>query len=651
MRILKTKNVPAVIMIIVIVLFGLSVGKPYAVTLEELRSGAVGEIIIGDIKFDSWDFGTNPQPPSIDPSKMYVTPINDPVNPGLLFDTTGQLDGANGGSGWKFSFRVSTLSGRAIIEGHSVELIDFKYAEPPLTSNVFLWDRLEGGAPYPLDWQTALGSEYLNPFWPNGHFYQDFDSATLGPHSVFRNGLIFQVTDKQLPSSINKFELKYLLNPPLIPNFHVRPVLQWVDGFDWPKDADVTLIIEDFTATETVTTCDHNPDMTCVRFELGDDFPVQTGHIVTLTDGNTTKTHTVTNLAVTSMDLDLDTVSGTADSDDEIEVEIFDVGCFVSTIADGSGNWIADFREICDIGSGTKGAAYEPDDDGDRTHIDWMVPIPNFHVRPELQWVDGFKWQLGAEVTLTIDDPSNGTGVDFTATETVTTCDHNPDMTCVRFELGDDFPVQTGHIVTLTDGNTTKTHTVTNLAVTSMDLDLDTVSGTADSDDEIEVEIFDSDCFKKVTADTSGNWTADFNGDCDIIADTRGGAYEPDEDGDRTHIDWPGEDTTPPEVSISATPETLWPPNHKMRDVLIQGEATDLCSDVTLEFTVVDEYGEVEPDISDFGEVIQLKASRLGKDKDGRTYTIFVTAEDGSGNTSSASTVVLVPHDQGKKKK
>jgi len=484
MRILKTKNVPAVIMIIVIVLFGLSVGKPYAVTLEELRSGAVGEIIIGDIKFDSWDFGTNPQPPSIDPSKMYVTPINDPVNPGLLFDTTGQLDGANGGSGWKFSFRVSTLSGRAIIEGHSVELIDFKYAEPPLTSNVFLWDRLEGGAPYPLDWQTALGSEYLNPFWPNGHFYQDFDSATLGPHSVFRNGLIFQVTDKQLPSSINKFELKYLLNPPLIPNFHVRPVLQWVDGFDWPKDADVTLIIEDFTATETVTTCDHNPD-----------------------------------------------------------------------------------------------------------------------------------------------------------------------MTCVRFELGDDFPVQTGHIVTLTDGNTTKTHTVTNLAVTSMDLDLDTVSGTADSDDEIEVEIFDSDCFKKVTADTSGNWTADFNGDCDIIADTRGGAYEPDEDGDRTHIDWPGEDTTPPEVSISATPETLWPPNHKMRDVLIQGEATDLCSDVTLEFTVVDEYGEVEPDISDFGEVIQLKASRLGKDKDGRTYTIFVTAEDGSGNTSSASTVVLVPHDQGKKKK
>jgi len=272
-----------------------------------------------------------------------------------------------------------------------------------------------------------------------------------------------------------------------------------------------------------------------------------------------------------------------------------------------------------------------------------FVQSPDFHVRPELQWVDGFDWPLGVDVTLTIED--------YTDTKSVTTCAHNPYQTCVHFELPDGVDVQTGDTVALTDGDTTKTHIVTNLAVTCVDLDSDTVSGTADAGDEIEVEIFDSDCFKKVTADTSGNWTADFSGVCDIIADTRGGAYEPDEDGDRTHIDWSGEDTTPPEVSISATPETLWPPNHKMRDVLIQGEATDLCSDVTLEFTVVDEYGEVEPDISDFDEVIQLQASRLGKDKDGRTYTISVTATDGSGNRGTASTVVLVPHDQGKKKK
>ena len=191
MRILKTKHVPAVVMIIVIVFFGLSVGKPYAVTLEKLRSGAVEEIIIGDIKFDLWKFGINP-PDSIDPSQMYVISINDPVNPGLLFDTTGQLDGANGTAMWKFSFRVSTLSGKAIIESHSVELIDFKYAEPPSRSNVTFQDILEGGQPYQLAWHTALGSQYPNDFWPDKHFYQVFDSAILGPHSVFRNGLNYQ---------------------------------------------------------------------------------------------------------------------------------------------------------------------------------------------------------------------------------------------------------------------------------------------------------------------------------------------------------------------------------------------------------------------------------------------------------------------------
>ena len=90
---MKAKNVPVVAALIVIVLFGLSVGKPYAVTLEELRTGAVSEIIIGDIKFDLWEFGTNPSP-WIDPNQMHVTPVNDPVNPGLLFDTTGQFDGA-----------------------------------------------------------------------------------------------------------------------------------------------------------------------------------------------------------------------------------------------------------------------------------------------------------------------------------------------------------------------------------------------------------------------------------------------------------------------------------------------------------------------------------------------------------------------------
>ena len=54
MRILKTKNVPAVVMIVVIVLFGLSVGKPYAVTLEDLETWVTVD--------DFWMVGYNSHP-------------------------------------------------------------------------------------------------------------------------------------------------------------------------------------------------------------------------------------------------------------------------------------------------------------------------------------------------------------------------------------------------------------------------------------------------------------------------------------------------------------------------------------------------------------------------------------------------------------
>ncbi|MEK7534010.1 MAG: hypothetical protein AAB600_01605 [Patescibacteria group bacterium] len=67
--------------------------------------------------------------------------------------------------------------------------------------------------------------------------------------------------------------------------------------------------------------------------------------------------------------------------------------------------------------------------------------------------------------------------------------------------------------------------------------------------------------------------------------------------------------------------------------------------------TVDDEYDEIEPSISDFGQTIQLKARKEGSDKDGRMYIIKVRAEDMAGNITENQTQVLVPHDQGQKKK
>jgi hypothetical protein len=53
--------------------------------------------------------------------------------------------------------------------------------------------------------------------------------------------------------------------------------------------------------------------------------------------------------------------------------------------------------------------------------------------------------------------------------------------------------------------------------------------------------------------------------------------------------------------------------------------------------------------IADPDGTIWLRVERLGKDGD-RIYTLTWKASDGSGNFTTASAAVTVPHDKGKKK-
>src|SRR5271157_348756 len=116
-------------------------------------------------------------------------------------------------------------------------------------------------------------------------------------------------------------------------------------------------------------------------------------------------------------------------------------------------------------------------------------------------------------------------------------------------------------------------------------------------------------------------------------------------------------DLTPPVVSVSANPSSIWPPNGKMVPVTVSGAITDSLSGVdpsTAAFNVVDEYGQIQPSGSvslgaggSYSFTVALQASRNGNDKDGRQYTITVSAKDLAGNLGSAATVVTVPHDQG----
>ena len=110
---------------------------------------------------------------------------------------------------------------------------------------------------------------------------------------------------------------------------------------------------------------------------------------------------------------------------------------------------------------------------------------------------------------------------------------------------------------------------------------------------------------------------------------------------------------TPPTLTITPPPAILWPPNNKMVAV-------------TAAITVQDDYDpqpEIQLESITSSEVLaqgdrpgavlgtddrqfSLAAERDGSSLAGRVYTLTYSATDGSGNQSTASTNVTVPHDQ-----
>ena len=117
-------------------------------------------------------------------------------------------------------------------------------------------------------------------------------------------------------------------------------------------------------------------------------------------------------------------------------------------------------------------------------------------------------------------------------------------------------------------------------------------------------------------------------------------------------------DYTPPVITASADPATLWPPRGQMVLVTVSGTMTDDLSGVNRDsalFSVEDEYGAITPGGSitvaengAYSFTVLLEARRDGSDTDGRLYTIHLSVQDQAGNTGLASMTVVVPHDEGK---
>lgn len=112
-------------------------------------------------------------------------------------------------------------------------------------------------------------------------------------------------------------------------------------------------------------------------------------------------------------------------------------------------------------------------------------------------------------------------------------------------------------------------------------------------------------------------------------------------------------DTTPPVLTVTLSPNNLHP-NKKLVPItatITVKDDYDPAPEIKLESITPSEPAERD-DIRDASlgtddRQFTLKAEREGKNKAGRVYTVIYSATDGSGNKTTASATVTVPHDEG----
>lgn len=114
-------------------------------------------------------------------------------------------------------------------------------------------------------------------------------------------------------------------------------------------------------------------------------------------------------------------------------------------------------------------------------------------------------------------------------------------------------------------------------------------------------------------------------------------------------------DTRPPQLNATATPSSLWPPNHKYVEVKINASAFDICDPNPTISLVSIKSNEPDNGIGDgntSNDIIiinnftfRLRAERSGTGS-GRIYTITYRAIDASGNSATMTVEIEVAHNQ-----
>ena len=437
-----------------------------------------------------------------------------------------------------------------------------------------------------------------------------------------------------------------------------------VEGWEWPEGATVYLTIdnapEGFIREGTAEVTSWGDPRTYVRFEFWEDYNLQVGDKVTLTDEfGTTTTHTVQNLSVTEVNADADTVTGTADRGAQLQVWAHQQSVPpVDVEARGDGTWRADLTGVYDIVPGTGGRAWIIAEGGNATAVDWSAPppppLPWLTAFPEWEYIEAVDWPVGLPVHLVIDDPNTQRVSDY-QDNTITIIpdwELNPERGWAIFPLAG-YDLKAGDLAVMTGGEFTIEHVVRNLAITGVDMEADTVVGTADPGVQLQVWAHQQSVPPvDVVAGEDGTWLANLTGVYDIVFGTAGRAWIIAEGGNATAVDW-----WVPNLFLIAFPENEavegweWPEGATVYLTIDNAPGLEWSGTVA-----VTTWGDPRTYVRfDFADAYDLKVGDIVTLADGMTVrqhtvkTLFVTDVDAdkdeiSGKAAGDETVYVWPH-------
>lgn len=298
-------------------------------------------------------------------------------------------------------------------------------------------------------------------------------------------------------------------------------------------------------------------------------FDLRPSDVVTVSDGTSTKQHEVVALSFDELNAVDDVAAGTAPNGSVVRVGVgnqtggFEFEVVAEPVEPSApSTWFADFgAQDFDITEDMGGRARVFDDDGDATTIftgGGGQASLQVGIGPFATGIAGFGFQPGEPIMVMVDDPDTVEAPDYSWRIPDDFPDGGADVFDGNFGLQAPFsdgenPVvlETGDIVTATDGVLTLSHTVRYVEFTGVDAQSDTVTGLATPGEMLDVSWGNPEQWRSeqqhVTLDACestdtdcdpGTWTVDLTDMGGFLDGDSGGITVPDEHGSQTILMW-----------------------------------------------------------------------------------------------------------------